>query len=134
MTHNLKYIDKYAQDWKETKQPWTRWQQRRDCNYNWEDCLTHPDFHLIGGYQFKRKEFIVEYITVNGIQVENGASNFVEGQYIYYPNVSNFDTYISCLTYSKGSPFGERIIKHRLGYHTEQGARIRAKAMLGLSE
>jgi hypothetical protein len=79
MSNNLKHIDKYAQDWKETKQPWTRWMYRRDCNYTWEDCLTHPDFHLIGGQRFKRKEFIPEYINVNGFSVENVALNFVEG-------------------------------------------------------
>ncbi len=46
-------IDQYAQDWKETKEPWTRWEGRMIGASEWMGFLAHPQW--VDGWEYRRK-------------------------------------------------------------------------------
>lgn len=119
MNKHADLIEQYCQDWKETDQPWLRWQcWAKD---GWDNLETHP--HWYSTHLYRRKP---KMITLGGIEFpEPLRETPAHGTEVFYPN--NYGRYVSVYWYNL--EWQLKLLRNRLIQATKEGAELQSQAM-----
>lgn len=120
-------IQQYCEDWKETDEPWKRWEYR--ClHWNfWRDLQEHPSWGNV--FEYRRKP---RTININGFEVPEPVREPLErGQEYFVVEISGEEPVI--LSWDDDE-IDKRLLKYGLIHLTREAAEIHTKALLSFTE
>lgn len=125
--HHADLIQQYCEDWKETDEPWKRWEYRALGSDHWSDLQSHPGWtkHM----EYRRKP---RTIHINGFEVPEPVREPLQRGQEYF--VASIDGEKPEMLPWDDDEIDKRVLKRGLIHLTREAAELHAKALLSFTQ